>query len=70
MRLKLQRLVFHREFSEILGKSAVFTSFLLNFFMILLDSETNEININWEDEIVTGTALTKNGEIVHEGFNK
>ena len=50
--------------------SSLFAKNLLNFFMILLDSETNEININWEDEIVTGTALTKNGEIVHEGFNK
>ena len=50
--------------------SSLFAKNLLNFFMILLDSETNEININWEDEIVTGTALTKNGEIIHEGFNK
>ena len=50
--------------------SSLFAKNLLNFFMILLDSETNEININWEDEIITGTALTKNGEIVHEGFNK
>ena len=50
--------------------SSLFAKNLLNFFMILLDSETNEININWEDEIVTGTALTKNGEIVHEGFDK
>ena len=49
---------------------SLFAKNLLNFFMILLDSETNEININWEDEIITGTALTKNGEIVHEGFNK
>ena len=50
--------------------SSLFAKNLLNFFMILLDSETNEININWEDEIITGTALTKNGEIIHEGFNK
>ena len=50
--------------------SSLFAKNLLNFFMILLDSETNEININWEDVIITGTALTKNGEIVHEGFNK
>ena len=41
---------------------------MLNFFMILIDNETKEINIDWEDEIIIGTALTKNGEIVHEGF--
>jgi len=50
--------------------SALFAKNILNFFMILIDSETNEINIDWEDEIVTGTALTKNGEIIHEGFIK
>jgi len=48
--------------------SALFAKNMLNFFMILIDNETKEINIDWEDEIIIGTALTKNGEIVHEGF--
>ncbi len=48
--------------------SALFAKNLLNFFMILIDKDTNEINIDWEDEIIIGTALTKNGEIIHEEF--
>ena len=50
--------------------SALFAKNLFNFFKILIDNETNEINIDWEDEIIIGTALTKNGEIIHEGFIK
>jgi NAD(P) transhydrogenase subunit alpha len=50
--------------------SALFAKNLLNFFKILIDNDTNEINIDWEDEIITGTALTKNGEIIHERFIK
>ena len=48
--------------------SALFAKNMLNFFLILIDNETKEINIDWEDEIIIGTALTKNGEIIHEGF--
>ena len=50
--------------------SALFAKNVLNFFTILIDADTNEINIDWEDEIIIGTALTKNGEIIHKGFNK
>ena len=50
--------------------SALFAKNLFNFFKILIDNETNEINIDWEDEIIIGTALTKNGKIIHEGFIK
>ena len=50
--------------------SALFAKNLFNFFKILIDNETNEINIDWEDEIIIETALTKNGEIIHERFIK
>ena len=50
--------------------SSLFAKNLFNFFKILIDNETNEINIDWEDEIIIETALTKNGEIIHEGFIK
>ena len=50
--------------------SALFAKNLFNFFKILIDNDTNEINIDWEDEIIIGTALTKNGEIIHERFIK
>lgn len=50
--------------------SFLFAKNLLNFFMVLLDSETNELKINWDDEIIVGTALTKNREIIHKEFQK
>ena len=50
--------------------SALFSKNLLNFFMILIDNDNYEIKVDWEDEIIRGTALTKNGEIIHEGFIK
>ncbi len=50
--------------------SALFSKNLLNFFMILIDNDTKELNIDWEDEIIVGTALTKNGEIIHKEFIK
>ena len=27
-------------------------------------------DIDWEDEIIIGTALTRNGEIIHESFKR
>ena len=36
----------------------------------MMKFDTNEINIDWEDEIIIGTALTKNGEIIHKEFIK
>lgn len=50
--------------------SFLFAKNLLNFFMVLLDSETNELKINWDDEIIVGTALTKDREIIHKEFQK
>ena len=50
--------------------SSLFAKNLLNFFMVLLDSETNELKINWDDEIIVGTALTKDREIIHKEFQK
>ena len=39
---------------------------LLNFFVeLLIDKDKKRIAMDWEDEIITGTALTRDGEIVH-----
>jgi len=35
-----------------------------------VDSETGSVNIDWEDELVIGTGLTRNGEIVHANFKQ
>lgn len=46
--------------------SALYAKNLLNFITPLMDEESKSLNINWEDEIITGTLLTKDGAIVHE----
>jgi NAD(P) transhydrogenase subunit alpha len=41
---------------------------LLNFLTLLIDKETKGLKINWEDEIVKGVALTRDGQIIHPNF--
>jgi NAD(P) transhydrogenase subunit alpha len=41
---------------------------LYNFVAdLMVDKETKALNINWEDELIKGTLLTKDGETVHAG---
>jgi len=46
--------------------SALYSRNLLNFITPLMDSDSGSLNIDWEDEIITGTLLTRDGAIVHE----
>jgi NAD(P) transhydrogenase subunit alpha len=48
--------------------SALYAKNLLAFVETLVDKETKAININWEDELVTATALTRGGAVVHPNF--
>jgi proton-translocating NAD(P)+ transhydrogenase subunit alpha len=41
---------------------------LLNFLTLLIDKGTKELKINWEDEIMKGVALTRDGQIIHPNF--
>jgi H+-translocating NAD(P) transhydrogenase subunit alpha len=41
---------------------------LLNFLTPLIDKEAGSLKINWDDEIIKGTALTRGGAIVHPNF--
>lgn len=50
--------------------SALYSKNLLNFITPLIDKETKSLAINWEDEIITGTALTKDGEIIHPSLRE
>ncbi len=45
--------------------SALFANNLLNFITPLVDAETKELAIDWEDEIVKGTLVTRDGKVVH-----
>jgi NAD(P) transhydrogenase subunit alpha len=45
--------------------SALYARNLLNFLTPLIDKASKSLKINWDDEIVKGTALTREGKIVH-----
>ena len=45
--------------------SSLYARNLLNFISLLIDKESGDLTIDWEDEIVTGTCLTRDGKIIH-----
>jgi H+-translocating NAD(P) transhydrogenase subunit alpha len=48
--------------------SSLYAKNLLNFLDILIDKKEKKLAVNWDDEIVKATALTKDGAIVHQSF--
>jgi H+-translocating NAD(P) transhydrogenase subunit alpha len=48
--------------------SALYARNLLSFLTPLIDKESKALKINWDDEIVKGTALTRDGQVVHPAF--
>ena len=48
--------------------SALYAKNLLNFVTPLVDKESKALAIKWDDEIVLGTALTRDGQVVHPNF--
>ncbi len=48
--------------------SALYAKNLLTFLDVLIDKKAKALAINWDDEIVKGTALTRDGAIVHPSF--
>ena len=46
--------------------SALFAKNLLNFVTPLINKSENKIEINMQDEIIVGSMITKDGEIVHD----
>jgi len=42
----------------------------INFITPLVDAETKELAIDWEDEIVQGTLVTRGGKVVHAMLTK
>ena len=45
--------------------SSLYARNLLAFVTMLYDKDTKALKIDWDDEIVKGTALTRDGKIVH-----
>jgi NAD(P) transhydrogenase subunit alpha len=48
--------------------SGLYAKNLLAFLEILIDKKDKKIAVNWEDEIVRATALTRDGLPVHPNF--
>jgi H+-translocating NAD(P) transhydrogenase subunit alpha len=48
--------------------SNLYAKNLFAFLEILIDKKTNALAVNWDDEIVKATALTRGGAIIHPSF--
>ena len=48
--------------------SALYAKNLLTFLEILIDKKDKKLAVNWDDEIVKATALTRDGALVHPSF--
>ena len=48
--------------------SALYSKNLLTFLETMIDKNTKALAINWDDEIVKGTALTRDGAVIHPNF--
>lgn len=48
--------------------SLLYAKNLLNYLTPLIDTESKELAVDWEDEIVAATLLTRDGQVVHSAF--
>ena len=48
--------------------SALYAKNLLTFLEILIDKNEKKLAVDWDDEIVKATALTRDGAVVHPSF--
>ena len=49
--------------------SALYAKNLLNLLTLIIDKENGDLKINWDDDIVKGVALTRDGKIIHPNFS-
>jgi len=45
--------------------SSLYARNLFNFVSLMVDKKTGNLALDWDDEIIKGSALTRSGEIVH-----
>ncbi len=48
--------------------SALYSRNILNLLSLIIDKETKNLSIDWNDDIIKGIALTKDGAIIHPNF--
>ncbi len=49
--------------------SSLFAKNIFNFVSPMLEKGTGALKVNWDDELVKGTLVTKDGQIVHPALN-
>jgi NAD(P) transhydrogenase subunit alpha len=47
--------------------SSLYARNLFNFISLIVDKKTGALNVDWNDEIVKGSAVTKDGAVVSRG---
>ncbi len=50
--------------------SSLYAKNILNLLGLVIDKEKKAINIDWNDDIIKGIALTKEGNIIHPNFSQ
>ncbi len=50
--------------------SSLYARNLSSFLELMIDKETKEIKIDWDDEIIQGTLVAKDGKIVHPNLTE
>lgn len=50
--------------------SELYAKNLASFLETMIDKESGELAVDWEDELVTATLLTRDGNIVHPNFSE
>jgi NAD(P) transhydrogenase subunit alpha len=48
--------------------SSLYARNLLTFLELMIDKKEKALKVNWDDEIVTGTLVTKDGKVVHQAL--
>ena len=48
--------------------SSLYARNLFSFIETLVDKSTKALAVNWDDELVKSTALTKDGAVIHPNF--
>jgi H+-translocating NAD(P) transhydrogenase subunit alpha len=48
--------------------SSLYAKNLYAFVELLIDKKTKALAVNWDDDIIKATALTRDGAIVHPSF--
>jgi NAD(P) transhydrogenase subunit alpha len=48
--------------------SSLYAKNLLNFLTLMADQENKQLSINWEDQILADSNLTRDGQVVHPAF--